>query len=217
MSTRVRNLVIAMIMGMLLALGTTAFGQIADDYEYYKIITDNNLFRPLGWKPPVRKLPYYLIGTKVEEGGTAWAYMSRNPEGLVTSVVRVGIDIAGSRVKSIERYKVEMENGDVYTMPRVGFLQTSKSSRNSRRRGSTDSGASGVTQGSETTTRNQSSVNGSTRRSRGGQQGSATAAQRERWQGQVERFQNATAEERLDMIEQFRQRGGRRGRRQGGN
>ena len=36
MSTRVRNLVIAMIMGMLLALGTTAFGQIADDYEYYK-------------------------------------------------------------------------------------------------------------------------------------------------------------------------------------
>ena len=201
-------------MGMLLALGTTAFGQIADDYEYYKIITDNNLFRPLGWKPPVRKLPYYLIGTKVEEGGTAWAYMSRNPEGLVTSVVRVGIDIAGSRVKSIERYKVEMENGDVYTMPRVGFLQTSKSSRNTRR---SNKGTSGVTQGDKSSKKSEQSTSRRTQETGRRQRGSATPAQGARWQEQVEKFQKSSPEEQLDMIEQFRQRGGRRGRRQGGN
>merc|ERR1712169_141934 len=31
--------------------------------EYYKVIVDNNLFRPLGWRPPNNKPRYTLIGT----------------------------------------------------------------------------------------------------------------------------------------------------------
>ena len=188
--------------------------QVADDAEYYRIITRNNLFRPLGWPTPEKKLQWYLIGTKIDEDGTGWAYMSRNPEGLITSVVRVGIDYAGSRVKSIERYKVEMENGDVYTMPRVGFLQTSKSSHNTRR---SNKGTSGVTQGDKSSKNSERSTSRRTQETGRRQRGSASPSQRARWQEQVEKFQKASPEEQLDMIEKFRQRGGRRGRRQGGN
>ena len=170
-------------------------------------ITHNNLFRPLGWTPPEKKLKWYLIGTKIDEDGTGWAYMSRNPEGLVTSVVRVGIDYAGSRVKSIERYKVEMENGDVYTMPRVGFLQTSKSSHNTRR---SNKRTSGVTQGDKSSERTTNSTSRRTQGASRGQRSTASPAQRARWQEQIEKFQKASPEERLDMIDQFRQRRGRR-------
>ena len=213
MSIRVKIVII----GTLMSLITTAYGQMPDDgigFGYYRIITHNNLFRPLGWTPPEKKLKWYLIGTKIDEDGTGWAYMSRNPEGLVTSVVRVGIDYAGSRVKSIERYKVEMENGDVYTMPRVGFLQTSKSSHNTRR---SNKGTSGVTQGDKSSENSERSTSRRTQETGRRQRGSASPSQRARWQEQVEKFQKASPEEQLDMIEKFRQRGGRRGRRQGGN
>ena len=209
-----KKILLAIIVGMLMAMVTTAYGQVADDAEYYRIITRNNLFRPLGWTPPEKKLQWYLIGTKINEDGTGWAYMSRNPEGLVTSVVRVGIDYAGSRVKTIERYKVEMENGDVYTMPRVGFLQTSKSSRNTRR---SNKRTSSVTQGDQSSERTTNSTSRRTQGASRGQRSTASPAQRARWQEQIEKFQKASPEERLDMIDQFRNRGGRRGRRQGGN
>ena len=214
MKTDFRLLITVILMGMMMALLSNAFGQIADDATYYRIITRNNLFRPLGWTPPEKKLQWYLIGTKIDEDGTGWAYMSRNPEGLITSVVRVGIDYAGSRVKSIERYKVEMENGDVYTMPRVGFLQTSKSSHNTRR---SNKGTSGVTQGDKSSKNSERSISRRTQETGRRQRGSASPSQRARWQEQVEKFQKASPEEQLDMIEKFRQRGGRRGRRQGGN
>ena len=214
MKTDFRLLITVILMGMMMALLSNAFGQIADDATYYRIITRNNLFRPLGWTPPEKKLQWYLIGTKIDEDGTGWAYMSRNPEGLITSVVRVGIDYAGSRVKSIERYKVEMENGDVYTMPRVGFLQTSKSSHNTRR---SNKRTSGVTQGDQSSERTTNSTSRRTQGASRGQRSTASPAQRARWQEQIEKFQKASPEERLDMIDQFRNRGGRRGRRQGGN
>ena len=202
------------VLSILLAIPQVGNSQVADDATYYRIITRNNLFRPLGWTPPEKKLQWYLIGTKIDEDGTGWAYMSRNPEGLITSVVRVGIQYAGSRVKTIERYKVEMENGDVYTMPRVGFLQTSKSSHNTRR---SNKGTSSVTAGDKSSKNSERSTSRRTQETGRRQRGSASSAQRARWQEQVEKFQKASPEEQLDMIQQFRQRGGRRGRRQGGN
>ena len=83
MKTDFRLLITVILMGMMMALLSNAFGQIADDATYYRIITRNNLFRPLGWTPPEKKLQWYLIGTKIDEDGTGWAYMSRNPEGLL--------------------------------------------------------------------------------------------------------------------------------------
>ena len=36
---------------------------VFDSESYYRTIIDNNLFRPLGWSPPVRVEPYRLVGT----------------------------------------------------------------------------------------------------------------------------------------------------------
>ena len=33
------------------------------DSQFYRTLIDNNLFRPLGWKPPRPREPYRLIGT----------------------------------------------------------------------------------------------------------------------------------------------------------
>ena len=33
--------------------------------EFYRTIIDNNLFRPLGWKPERQKEPFRLIGTRI--------------------------------------------------------------------------------------------------------------------------------------------------------
>lgn len=31
--------------------------------KFYRVIIDNNLFRPLGWRPPRPREPYRLLGT----------------------------------------------------------------------------------------------------------------------------------------------------------
>lgn len=37
--------------------------------DFYRTIIDNNLFRPLGWKPPRQKEPYRLLGTLIAKDG----------------------------------------------------------------------------------------------------------------------------------------------------
>lgn len=37
--------------------------------EFYRTIVDNNLFRPLGWRPPRKREPYRLIGTLIPTDG----------------------------------------------------------------------------------------------------------------------------------------------------
>ena len=39
------------------------------DSDFYRTIIDNNLFRPLGWKPPRPREPYRLIGTIIPTDG----------------------------------------------------------------------------------------------------------------------------------------------------
>ena len=39
------------------------------DSDFYRTIIDNNLFRPLGWRPPRTREPYRLIGTLIPTDG----------------------------------------------------------------------------------------------------------------------------------------------------
>lgn len=39
------------------------------DSDFYRTIIDNNLFRPLGWRPPRPREPYRLIGTIIPTDG----------------------------------------------------------------------------------------------------------------------------------------------------
>ncbi|RKU06987.1 hypothetical protein C6503_24760 [Candidatus Poribacteria bacterium] len=37
--------------------------RVFDSEAFYRTIIDNNIFRPLGWRPPVPREPYRLLGT----------------------------------------------------------------------------------------------------------------------------------------------------------
>ena len=160
-----------------------------DDIDFYEIIVHGNLFRPLGWVQPSKKPKYKLVSTKVNEDGTSLAYLSDNNYRNI-SIVSVGDSLNGIKIDSITLRRVIMENGDIYELPAVRFLnQTNKRSKRSERRGTT-------------------SVQRDTSSGRGEQKTERKTSRRfkrdrknlrQRW----EAFQSASPEEKQRMIEKF--------------
>lgn len=97
-----------------------------DSDAYYRPIIDNNLFRPLGWTPPVPVEPYRLIGTILPRSG------NRLPQAIIEStdtekkryIVTTGESLdAETEVISIEGKQVKLSgNGQQRTLHlRIGF------------------------------------------------------------------------------------------------
>ena len=184
----------------------------ADKKHYAPVSCDTHLFRPLGYKTPNRTPRYKLIGTRVvgkDELTGTWAYMSRSNDWGVVTVIKEGVEFAGSIVKEITNRKVVMENGDVYEQKSVEFLGDEKgrtgrsTKRSSSRVGSTESQ---VRESSQPERTNSGAAQTSGRNGRR----NASSSQRERWQERARQFESASPEDRLRMIEQFRTRRGRR-------
>lgn len=190
------------------------FSAYSDDRDYYDVITDNNLFRPLGWTKPDTTPKFTLIATVDTYDDYSYAII-KNGRGRYT-IVRKGDLINNIEVLSIESNKINMKGGKNYESNRMVFLSgtTGKKSRTTRK-GNQGSGVqtSGSESGqSETAGQNQRSVQ--RRRSRGGSRSNQDVS------GMINQWQNASPEDRQKMIEEFRaqrgsgSRGGRRGRRQ---
>ena len=179
-----------------------------DGYDYYRPITSNFLFRPLGWTKPDLTPKYELLGTIVGKD-FARGYV-RNVRNRRVRIVEIGdVLVDDIAVNEISKGKIQLDDGKEYTIESVGFLNTiKKQSRSSRSNVSTKSGDGKTTTEKTETTEKDSRVR--QRTSRRGRTGGAN------WQAQIEIFQNASPEERQSMIEQFRQmrgnRGGRRNR-----
>ena len=179
-----------------------------DGYDYYRPITSNFLFRPLGWTKPDLTPKYELLGTIVGKD-FARGYV-RNVRNRRVRIVEIGdVLVDDIAVNEISKGKIRLDDGKEYTIESVGFLNaTKKQSRSKRSNVSTKSGDGKTTTEKTETTEKDSRVR--QRTSRRGRTGGAN------WQAQIERFQNASPEERQSMIEQFRQmrgnRGGRRNR-----
>ena len=183
--------------------------QESSDYSHYRVISRDSLFRPLGWTRPIKERRYKLIGTKIDDDGTGWAYMSTSGSRDVMTVFRVGSQIEGVSIKEITSRKVVMENGEIYEQKSVEFLgdEKGRSGRSDRRSGRGDSGSKGEVSKSD---RSQRRANASTRAAGRNFQRSFSEAERQEWREARKKFQDASSEERLRMIEEFR---GRRGRR----
>ena len=179
-----------------------------DGYDYYRPITSNFLFRPLGWTKPDLTPKYELLGTIVGKD-FARGYV-RNVRNRRVRIVEIGdVLVDDIAVNEISKGKIQLDDGKEYTIESVGFLNaTKKQSRSKRSNVSTKSGDGKTTTEKTETTEKDSGVR--QRTNRRGRTGGAN------WQAQIERFQNASPEERQSMIEQFRQmrgnRGGRRNR-----
>ena len=173
----------------------TQIDSTQNDYAYYQVITDNNLFRPLGWTKPDPTPRFELIGTIVGKD-FARAYVSRIGRNRLL-VVSVGDNIGSDIISEIKTEKVTMKSGKTYVGNGLSFLstKTDKRKRNVARSQQTSNDTVRSTrQGQRRSTE-------STERVQRGSRG-----QRGRWQEQIEKFQQATPEEQSRMIEQFRNR-----------
>jgi len=174
-------------------------------YEYYRPITDNSLFRPLGWKKPDSSPKYELMATVISETYKK-AYIRDTRYGR-DYFVGIGDTVGDNTVQEIHRGMVRLDEeeikGDTF-----GFINTSVRKRTSTRRGSGKSTSSETGTKSTETKKEDTGVR---QRTSSGRTGGAD------WQARIDQFQNASPEERQSMIEQFRQmrgnRGGGRGRR----
>ena len=174
--------------------------------EYYKIITTNNLFRPLGWKAPDLTPKYELIGTWISVNTkTKVAYVR---DIRTNKIYRLGIGdtINGSVINNIKQNEIQMNEGKKYESPTMQFLNFS-TGRRSPKRSSTGSSRS-KTNTNQTTKEEEKQTTTSRTTRRSGRTGGAN------WESQVQRFQNASPEDRQKMIEEFRSMRGNRG---GGN
>lgn len=105
-------------------------GKSIDNSNFYQTIVANNLFRPLGWKPPKEEPEYKLIGTATDTKGN-------NSEAFVLErrsnhfyVVKIGDKIGEAVVKDIEDKMISLyKNGELITLnaDSMEFLKTSGS------------------------------------------------------------------------------------------
>lgn len=83
--------------------------------EFYRTIIDNNLFRPLGWRPPRPREPYRLIGTilPTDANTPKQAILQKTLVGS-TYTVTIGDSLdKETTVTDIQQKQVTLENAGV--------------------------------------------------------------------------------------------------------
>ena len=96
-----------------------------DPADYYQIIVDNNIFRPLGWTPPKEEPQYTLIGTSFDPTGDKSEAFVLEERSNQFHIVSVGDKIGDVIVKEIAEKTVSLyKDGELITLNsrRVGFL-----------------------------------------------------------------------------------------------
>ena len=106
------------------------FGENA---AFYKVIIDNNLFRPLGWTPPNNEPAYSLIGTAVDADGVIAQATLLEKRSNRYHFVTIGEKLGDITVKDIQAKQVILEkDGKPITLKTetLQFLATSRGSGN---------------------------------------------------------------------------------------
>ncbi|MDE0635383.1 MAG: hypothetical protein OXI43_05975 [Candidatus Poribacteria bacterium] len=105
-----------------------------DNSDFYKVIVENNIFRPLGWRPPNREPQYTLIGTAIDPNGTRVEAFILEERSNKFYIMSVGDKVGDAVVQEIEKKKVTLDkNGETITL-RGGndpFLKSGGSRRSS--------------------------------------------------------------------------------------
>ena len=164
--------------------------------EYYQIITINNLFRPLGWTPPITTPKYQLIGTWIGTNTKEKVAYVRDVRTNKIYRLAIGDTINGNTINNIKQNEVQMNTGERYESPTLQFLNFSTSRRSSKRSSTNSSGSENVTNKTKKEKEKQTKVSRTERQS--------GRTNRSNWESQIQRFQNASPGERQKMIEQFR-------------
>ncbi len=183
-----------------------------DKPDFYRVIVDNNIFRPLGWRPPNKEPEYTFVGTRVDSSGTvaeAYVLETRSNQFFMASI---GDKIGDAIVKEIKKKEIILDkNGEVITLKggNMVFLQAGGS------RGGPSRGSSNV-QNQDNSNGNRSASRSSNKEDVSAKKAQATAEkmrqQMERAREMRRRFESASPGQLEQMMREY---GGRRGRGRG--
>ncbi len=177
--------------------------------DYYSVIVNNNIFRPLGWRPPKREPEYGFVGTRVaEDASKSVGYVSERRSNRFHTV-GIGDKIGDAVVTEIKDKKILLDkNGETITL-RAGSLQFLKTG-GSRRGG--EARENDNNRDNDEERRASSNRDDNERRER-----EAAERRRQEWAQRAQemrrRFESASRGDRERMMREFQQRGGYRGRR----
>ena len=167
--------------------------------DFYRVIIENNLFRPLGWRKPNRDPEYALIATWIgTQGPVAKALVMERKSSQLYYVAR-GEKVGDAIVENIAANQVSLkDSNDIVTLKAEAIQFLSSSSRSGER--------SGERGGSAADAERERNERGAQRGARRGAIGEDEALR--------EWLRNASPEERrrkLEAIRRQRQGAGRRG------
>ena len=193
--------------------GRIDFGENA---AFYKVIIDNNLFRPLGWTPPNNEPAYSLIGTAVGTDGAVSQATLLEERSNRYHFVTIGTKLGDMTVKDIQAKQVILDTaGKPVTLKTGGlqFLTTSRGRDGSR--GGQDSEGQSEKEGNNQA-KNQANANMDAEKRRQMERQKQAAIQQKMRQEMMEKLKDASEEERREIMQKMRseraERGGRRGR-----
>ena len=167
--------------------------------DFYRVIIDNNLFRPLGWRKPNRDPEYALVATWIGTKGTVAKALVMERKSSELYYVARGEKIGDAIVENIAANQVSLKASDDIVTLKAESMQFLSGSGSSREKSGESGDAVASGEDSEDERRAQ----------RAGQRG----ANRER-DALREWLRNASPEERrrkLEAIRRERGGGGRRG------
>lgn len=189
--------------------GGVDFGENA---AFYKVIIDNNLFRPLGWRPTNNEPAYSLIGTAVGADGSISQATLLEKRSNRYHFVTIGTKLGDLTVKDIQAKQVTLDGTEKPITLKAGELQFLTTGRG-RDGGERNEGKSE----NEGENKNEDNANASAeKRRQAAQQKQASGEWRAMGAEMVEKLKAASEEERREIMqkirEERRERGGRRGR-----
>ena len=169
--------------------------------DFYRVIIENNLFRPLGWRKPNRDPEYALVATWIGTKGTVAKALVMERKSSQLYYVARGEKVGDAIVENIAANQVSLKaSDDIVTLKAesMEFLSGSGSSRERSGEGKGDAAS-------------EERPNDERREQRAGRRG----ANRER-DALREWLRNASPEERREKLEAIRRERGGGGRRGGG-
>lgn len=182
-----------------------------ENEKFYKVIIDNNLFRPLGWTPPNNEPAYSLVGTAVDANGAISQATLLEKRSNRYHFVTIGTKLGDATVKDIQAKQVTLDKAGEPITLKAGALQFLTTSR----------GREGGKEGerredqSEKAENNKNSANADAEKRRQAAQQKQAGEWRAMNKEMMEKLKDASEEERKEIIQEMRrrrERGGRRGR-----
>ena len=177
-----------------------------ENTDYYRTIVDNNIFRPLGWRPPKKEPEYEFIGTSVEENGAKLEAYVNERRSNKFYIATIGDKVGDAVVKEISEKEIILDkDGETITLRggNMSFLKAGGSNRSSSRSNDRD----------ENNNNDSSRSRDREAEAKAKAEARMKAEMEKRQQEMRRRFESVSREQRDRMIRAFRERGGsRRGR-----